>query len=216
MASSLWHRYVVRGLVPPAAFSETRAYADATLLGKQTFGAVYLYSTLVSDRAALQAEVMHEYNTKFVHPRVFVPKRDACVSTSEAEMVSARDWRAPPVHQHQHHSTSTSSPRKSGVAGRWSSSTPVRGRREIREIEADVDEASEEGELEEQDEEEEEQVVQRGSGRKVRRRQSEMPLRRAVLEEQQQQQQQRQSDDSGSTGSPVPARRRQARASMFG
>ena len=171
----------------------------------------------MSDRAALQAEVMHEYNAKFVHPRVFVPKRDACVSTSEAEMVSARDWRAPPVHQ-QHRSstsTSTSSPRKSGVAGRWSSSTPVRGRREFREIEADVSEASEEGEPEEQEEEEVEHVVQRGSGRKVRRRQSEMPLRRAVLEEQQQQQQ-RQSDDSGSTGSPVPARRRQARASMFG
>lgn len=175
----------------------------------------------MSDRAALQAEVMHEYNAKFVHPRVFVPKRDASVSTSEAEMVSARDlWRAPPVHQQQHSSTSTS-PRKSGVAGRWgsSSSTPVRGRRELGEIEADV-EPSEEGELEE---EEEEEVVQRGSGRKVRRRQSEMPLRRAVLEEQQQQQRggdhflQSDRSGSGSAGVPQasPLRRRQARASMF-
>lgn len=58
------------------------------------FALVYLYSNLVSDRASLQAEVMHEYNAKFVNPRVFVPKRDACVSTSEAEMVTARDWRA--------------------------------------------------------------------------------------------------------------------------
>jgi len=35
---------------------------------------------------------MHEYNAKFVNPRVFVAKRDACVSTSQAEMVGANDW----------------------------------------------------------------------------------------------------------------------------
>lgn len=58
----------------------------------QTYALVHLYSTLVSDRAALQAEVMHEYNAKFVNPRVFVAKRDACVSTSQAEMVGANDW----------------------------------------------------------------------------------------------------------------------------
>ncbi|GAA6048928.1 hypothetical protein JCM3770_007123 [Rhodotorula araucariae] len=58
----------------------------------QTFLLVHLYSTLVSDRAALQSEVMHEYNAKFVNPRVFAPKRDACVSTSQAEMVGADDW----------------------------------------------------------------------------------------------------------------------------
>ncbi|BGP14029.1 hypothetical protein JCM10213v2_001967 [Rhodosporidiobolus nylandii] len=59
----------------------------------QTFLLVHLYSTLVSDRAALQAEVMHEYNAKFVNPRVFVAKRDACVSTSEAEFVQPEDYR---------------------------------------------------------------------------------------------------------------------------
>ncbi|GAA6001072.1 hypothetical protein JCM10207_007400 [Rhodosporidiobolus poonsookiae] len=59
----------------------------------QTFLLVHLYSTLVSDRAALQAEVLHEYNAKFVHPRVFVQKRDACVSTSEAEFVRPEDYR---------------------------------------------------------------------------------------------------------------------------
>ena len=102
---------------------------------------------------------MHEYNAKFVHPRVFVPKRDACVSTSEAEMVSARDlhWRGAPPVQQPHRSSTSTSPRKSGVAGRWSSSTsstttPMRGRRETA---AEVDEASGEGELEEQEEEEE-------------------------------------------------------------
>lgn len=160
---------------------------------------------------------MHEYNAKFVNPRVFVPKRDACVSTSEAEMVSARDlWRAPSVQQ-----DSSTSPRK-GIAGRWSLSTPARGRREIGEIEADVDNSEEEGEIEIEEKEEEKEVVQRGSGRKVhRRRQSEMPLRRSVFEEQQQQQQQHRGGDLGSgSGSPAtagsPARKRQARASMFG
>ncbi|BGP38100.1 hypothetical protein JCM10450v2_002031 [Rhodotorula kratochvilovae] len=68
----------------------------------QTFLLVHLYSTLVSDRAALQAEVMHEYNAKFVNPRVFVQKRDACVSTSQAEMVGADDWlRAGRRHAHE-------------------------------------------------------------------------------------------------------------------
>ncbi|GAA5970102.1 hypothetical protein JCM11641_000269 [Rhodosporidiobolus odoratus] len=59
----------------------------------QTFLLVHLYTTLVSDRAALQAEVMHEYNAKFVNPRIFVQKRDVCVSTSEAEFVRAEDYR---------------------------------------------------------------------------------------------------------------------------
>ncbi|PRQ73959.1 hypothetical protein AAT19DRAFT_15526 [Rhodotorula toruloides] len=65
-----------------------------TLFTLQTFLLVHLYSTLVTDRAALQAEVMHEYNAKFVNPRVFVAKRDACVSTSQAEMVRPEDWLA--------------------------------------------------------------------------------------------------------------------------
>ncbi|GAA6026869.1 hypothetical protein JCM8097_005920 [Rhodosporidiobolus ruineniae] len=59
----------------------------------QTFLLVHLYSTLVSDRAALQAEVLHEYNAKFVHPRIFVQKRDACVSTHEAEFVQPEEYR---------------------------------------------------------------------------------------------------------------------------
>lgn len=41
------------------------AGGDATdSSSSQTFALVYLYSTLVSDRAALQSEVMHEYNAK--------------------------------------------------------------------------------------------------------------------------------------------------------
>jgi hypothetical protein len=59
----------------------------------QTFFLVHLYSQLVQDRASLQSEVMHEYNAKFVNPRIFVQKRDACVSTSEAEFVQPEDYR---------------------------------------------------------------------------------------------------------------------------
>ena len=60
------------------------------LLTFQTFTLVHMYSTLLSDRAQLQAEVMHEYNVKFVNPRVFVQKVDKGVSTSELEYAQ---WR---------------------------------------------------------------------------------------------------------------------------
>ncbi|GAA5860572.1 hypothetical protein JCM3774_006210 [Rhodotorula dairenensis] len=136
------------------------------LFTAQIFAVVYLYSTLVSDRAALQAEVMHEYNAKFVNPRVFVPKRDAAVSTSEAEMVSKRDWRGS-----QRDSGNGAASRSS-----WLSARPLRGTL--------ASEAGQDG-AQEEEEEEEEQVLQRGSGRKAvprRRRHSEMPLRRAVLD----------------------------------
>lgn len=59
----------------------------------QTFLLVHLYTHLVSDRATLSSEVLHEYNAKFVNPRIFVQKRDACVSTSEAEFVQPEDYR---------------------------------------------------------------------------------------------------------------------------
>jgi hypothetical protein len=36
---------------------------------------------------------MHEYNAKFVNPRIFVAKRDASTSTSEAEFVRPDEWR---------------------------------------------------------------------------------------------------------------------------
>lgn len=78
--------------VPLSRADPCRLFADFISRWTQTYLVVHLYSTLVSDRAALQAEVMHEYNAKFVNPRVFVAKRDACVSTSQAEMVGANDW----------------------------------------------------------------------------------------------------------------------------
>jgi hypothetical protein len=56
----------------------------------QTFALVHLYTTLLSDRAQLQAEVMHEYNVKFVNPRVFVQKRDASTGTADLEFA---EWK---------------------------------------------------------------------------------------------------------------------------
>ncbi|CEL59689.1 hypothetical protein RSOLAG1IB_03622 [Rhizoctonia solani AG-1 IB] len=49
------------------------------------------YEGLIKDRRILQGEVMHEYNEKFVYPRVMPVRKDACVMTHEAEMVGWRD-----------------------------------------------------------------------------------------------------------------------------
>ncbi|GAA5859018.1 hypothetical protein JCM1840_003714 [Sporobolomyces johnsonii] len=54
---------------------------------------VHAYTTLVSDRAKIDAEVMREYQVRFVNPRLSVEKRDAAVMTSEAEFVRPEDWR---------------------------------------------------------------------------------------------------------------------------
>ncbi|KAG9126488.1 hypothetical protein FRC07_003234 [Ceratobasidium sp. 392] len=48
------------------------------------------YEGLLKDRRILNAEVMHEYNEKFVYPRIIPVRKDACVMTHEAEVV---DWR---------------------------------------------------------------------------------------------------------------------------
>ncbi|CAO1638335.1 unnamed protein product [Parajaminaea phylloscopi] len=51
-----------------------------------------LFADLVKDRALLAAEVLHEYDEKFVLPRAMPSVRDACVMTSQAEMVTPSDW----------------------------------------------------------------------------------------------------------------------------
>lgn len=61
------------------------------LLTFQTFTLVHMYSTLLSDRAQLQAEVMHEYNVKFVNPRLSLRKVDKCVGTAELEYA---EWKS--------------------------------------------------------------------------------------------------------------------------
>ncbi|KAJ2726985.1 hypothetical protein GGI07_000102 [Coemansia sp. Benny D115] len=54
----------------------------AAVAGQCTF-LVFSYTTLVKDKQILFGEVYNEYNQKFVHPRVFAPKRDVATSTSE-------------------------------------------------------------------------------------------------------------------------------------
>ncbi|KAI9466215.1 hypothetical protein BJY52DRAFT_1143177 [Lactarius psammicola] len=45
------------------------------------------YEALLKDRAIIAAEVLHEYDEKFVSPRIHPVRRDACVMTNEAEIV---------------------------------------------------------------------------------------------------------------------------------
>ena len=48
-----------------------------------------MYSQLVRDRQTISREVMHEYDAKFVNPRVNYARRDACTSTAEDEAEEA-------------------------------------------------------------------------------------------------------------------------------
>lgn len=67
----------------PSSFIPSVIVGSVLLL--QSYALVSSYSQLLADRATLQAEVMHEYDTKFVKPRLFLQKRDAATSTSELE-----------------------------------------------------------------------------------------------------------------------------------
>ncbi|TFY73371.1 hypothetical protein EWM64_g10643 [Hericium alpestre] len=46
------------------------------------------YEALLKDRAIIAAEVMHEYDTKFVYPRINPIRTDACVQTHQGEIVN--------------------------------------------------------------------------------------------------------------------------------
>ncbi|QRV87409.1 hypothetical protein RhiJN_15427 [Ceratobasidium sp. AG-Ba] len=67
----------------------------AFILMAVTSGQIYAlsrsYDGLLKDRMILNKEVMHEYNEKFVYPRIMPVRKDACVMTHEAEVVSWRD-----------------------------------------------------------------------------------------------------------------------------
>ncbi|KAJ2981492.1 hypothetical protein NUW54_g10867 [Trametes sanguinea] len=49
------------------------------------------YEALLKDKAIIAAEVLHEYDEKFVYPRVNPVRKDAAVMTHESEMVSVWD-----------------------------------------------------------------------------------------------------------------------------
>ena len=63
--------------------------AVTTRAAAQTYGLIHVYSQLVRDRQTISREVMHEYDAKFVNPRVNYARRDACTSTAEDEAEEA-------------------------------------------------------------------------------------------------------------------------------
>jgi len=46
------------------------------------------YEALLKDKAIIAAEVLHEYDEKFVYPRINPIRKDAAVMTHQAEMVN--------------------------------------------------------------------------------------------------------------------------------
>jgi len=60
---------------------------------------ILAYGYLISDKAILSAELLNEYDQKFVFPRVFPVRHDACTQTHEAEMVVQDHW-TPSRHNH--------------------------------------------------------------------------------------------------------------------
>ncbi|KAI0647260.1 hypothetical protein C8Q79DRAFT_1000227 [Trametes meyenii] len=58
------------------------------VVGVQTRALSRSYEALLKDKAIISAEVMHEYDEKFVYPRVNPIRKDAAVMTHESEMVN--------------------------------------------------------------------------------------------------------------------------------
>lgn len=48
---------------------------------------------MMADRQTVNSEVMHEYNAKFVAPRVFYSRKDASTMTNEAEMIDIHAYK---------------------------------------------------------------------------------------------------------------------------
>jgi len=60
-------------------------------VGVQLSALARAYEALVKDKAIIAAEVLHEYDEKFVYPRINPIRKDAAVMTHEAELVDAWD-----------------------------------------------------------------------------------------------------------------------------
>ncbi|KAH9945919.1 uncharacterized protein BXZ73DRAFT_72812 [Epithele typhae] len=58
------------------------------LVGIQVRAMAHSYEALMKDRAIIAAEVLHEYDEKFVNPRVNPVRKDAAVMTHESEIVN--------------------------------------------------------------------------------------------------------------------------------
>lgn len=57
---------------------------------------------MMADRQTVNSEVMHEYNAKFVAPRVFYARRDASTMTNEAEIIDIHAYRKERRESRQH------------------------------------------------------------------------------------------------------------------
>ncbi|SCZ96658.1 BZ3500_MvSof-1268-A1-R1_Chr4-4g07524 [Microbotryum saponariae] len=60
------------------------------LVVMQTTLLIHSYTHLLSDRQTVQSELMHEYNARFVHPRLFVQKYDKATTTIDPEFEGFR------------------------------------------------------------------------------------------------------------------------------
>ncbi|KAK7693708.1 hypothetical protein QCA50_003280 [Cerrena zonata] len=58
------------------------------ITGAQLRAMTRSYEALLKDKAIISAEVLHEYDEKFVYPRINPIRKDAAVMTHEAEMVN--------------------------------------------------------------------------------------------------------------------------------
>jgi hypothetical protein len=61
-------------------------------LSLQTWYLIRIYTATLNDRQLLNKEVMHEYDTKFVNPRINYARHDVGVQTNEAEFVYQNEW----------------------------------------------------------------------------------------------------------------------------
>ncbi|CAL1705050.1 unnamed protein product [Somion occarium] len=64
------------------------------IVGVQLRALTRSYEALLKDKSIISAEVMHEYDEKFVYPRVNPIRKDAAVMTHQAEMVNPWDDRS--------------------------------------------------------------------------------------------------------------------------
>ncbi|KAI0082798.1 hypothetical protein K474DRAFT_1654972 [Panus rudis PR-1116 ss-1] len=70
------------------------------LTGAQLRALTKSYEALLKDKTIIAAEMLHEYDEKFVYPRINPIRKDAAVMTHQAEMVNIWDGDR---HQRKHH-----------------------------------------------------------------------------------------------------------------
>ncbi|KAN0063016.1 hypothetical protein ACQY0O_004179 [Thecaphora frezii] len=90
-AHALWWQFASL-LGVTSAVTWLLGLALISLFALQTHYLARAYAALVKDRILLAAEVMHEYDEKFVLPRAMPMVRDASTMTSQAETVRPEDW----------------------------------------------------------------------------------------------------------------------------